>query len=147
MCVPQLLCANSTVDIDGTYVMDIRVGEVCNDTFEICCLLDDIVPAPIASIKTRPILNGCGFPNPGGVGFRITGAKNGESEYGEFPFMVAVLKEEIVDDSKLKGIFQCGGSLIHISVVLTAAHCVHNKKADSLIVRLGKYRSFYFFSS
>ena len=35
---------------------------------------------------------GCGWRNPDGVGFKITGAKDGEASFAEFPWMVAVLK-------------------------------------------------------
>lgn len=60
----------------------------------------------------------CGFRNADGVGFRITGNTEGESEYGEFPWMVAILKEELAAEQVLN-VYQCGGSLIHPSVVLT----------------------------
>lgn len=37
---------------------------------------------------------------------------------GEFPWMVAILKEELAAEQVLN-VYQCGGSLIHPSVVLT----------------------------
>lgn len=39
-----------------------------------------------------PTQQKCGFRNSEGVGFRITGNNDNEAEYGEFPWMVAILK-------------------------------------------------------
>lgn len=59
--------------------------------------------------------NGCGYRNDEGVGFRITGEKDNEAQYGEFPWMVAIIKEEPSLQDVLN-VYQCGGSLIHPSV-------------------------------
>jgi len=78
---------------------------------------DPITPKPNPS---KP--KGCGSRNPKGVSFQITGAKDNEAEFGEFPWMVALLRVEGNTDK-----YQCGGALIHPQVVLTSAHCVTGK--------------------
>lgn len=42
--------------------------------------------------KAPPAQQKCGYRNSEGVGFRITGNNDNEAEYGEFPWMVAILK-------------------------------------------------------
>lgn len=88
---------------------------------DVCCKppdrIEKVTPPPVEKKGT------CGQRHPQGVGFRITGDVNGEAQFGEFPWMVAIIKEENIGEEKLN-VYQCGGSLIHKQAVLTAAHCV-----------------------
>lgn len=107
----------------------------CPHYLEICCGEDSIsetrpTPKPGEDSK-KPI--GCGYRNLDGVGFRIQGQTNGEAEYGEFPWMVAIYS----NNGSNSILYHCGGALIHPEVVLTAAHCVKNKK--NLKVRAGEW--------
>lgn len=95
----------------------------------------------ISNNKISPILQpfrlGCGYRNPKGVAFETIGDVNGEAKFGEFPWMVGILKEEVVNFT-VWTIYQCGGSLIHPRVVLTAAHCVSNRE-NVYIIRAGEW--------
>lgn len=64
----------------------------------------------------------CGVRNKNGVGTRIFGGLNDESNFGEIPWMVAVFKKRSGGNEYL-----CGGGLIAPGVVLTAAHCIINE--------------------
>lgn len=63
----------------------------------------------------------CGVRNDNGLDFKISDNENGEAEYAEFPWMVAIL-ENVRKASKR--VVLCGASLLTPKVVLTAAHCV-----------------------
>ncbi|NP_001037053.1 phenoloxidase-activating factor 2-like [Bombyx mandarina] len=146
-CVNYYLCnaANNTIITDGTNVIDIRVGSgPCSSYIDVCCLAPDqrpptdpITPRP----ETLPMNQGCGWRNPDGVAFRTTGDVDGETKFGEFPWMVAILKVEPVDDNEPEGqklnVYVGGGSLIHPNVVLTAAHYV--AAAKELKIRAGEW--------
>lgn len=68
--------------------------------------------------------NKCGIRNIKGVDFQLKGNFDNEAEYGEFPWMVAILRKNY-NPSEDENLAICGGSLITTSVVLTGAHCVH----------------------
>ncbi|CAB0032321.1 unnamed protein product [Trichogramma brassicae] len=113
-CVPYYQCNyNGSMNDNGEGIIDIRNG-------------------------FPHVSQGCGIRNKNGVGFRITGNVNNEANFGEFPWMVAVLKEAVVEGEAVK-IYQCGGSLINRRAILTAAHCVEGKEIKDLYVRAGEW--------
>ena len=63
----------------------------------------------------------CGRRNPLGVTGRIKTLPyvDGDAEFGEYPWQVAILRKEGADN-----VYVCGGTLVGQSHVVTAAHCL-----------------------
>ncbi|XP_014260480.1 hyaluronan-binding protein 2 isoform X1 [Cimex lectularius] len=136
-CVPYYLCANNSIITDGTGILDIRLkGDLCESYLDVCC--GKPLPSEEAIKPIQRGRRGCGTRNIDGVGFRITGAIDNESQFGEFPWMIAILLDENFENANVKT-YQCGGALIHERVVLTAAHCVQRKSSSPLLVRAGEW--------
>nr|XP_033329294.1 phenoloxidase-activating factor 2-like [Megalopta genalis] len=150
-CVSYYLCRNGTVVEDGFGLIDIRsdfdvnseqiASGSCDDHLEVCCKPSDKLRLGHEFIPPRIERHGCGQRNPDGVGLRITGGKDNESKFGEFPWMVAIMLDTDIDKpfKQSSSNMRCGGSLIHRLAVLTAAQCVRGKNASSLIIRAGEW--------
>lgn len=97
-CVPYYLCKNGTVITDGEGLLDIRFGgednpdrsrHPCTGLFETCCIdraEEPITPIPSTNkpdVDDEDSFAGCGYRNKDGVGFRITGDKDNESQFGK----------------------------------------------------------------
>ncbi|XP_067000978.2 phenoloxidase-activating factor 2 isoform X2 [Anabrus simplex] len=134
VCVPYYQCTNGSVNQNGIDIIDIRIKDgPCDDYLDVCCQKPDKNTDRVKPTPNKRL--GCGERHPEGVGFRITGDEDNEAQFGEFPWMVAVLRN--LGDKN--NIYQCGGALIHPQVVLTAAHCVVGKKPSQLRIRAGEW--------
>uniref|UniRef100_A0A1A9W5D1 Phenoloxidase-activating factor 2 n=1 Tax=Glossina brevipalpis TaxID=37001 RepID=A0A1A9W5D1_9MUSC len=137
-CVPRHLCVDGAISTTGEFFIDVRIdGEVCLYN-EICCdLSNKRTTSVIPALPSEP-QEGCGWRNQNGVGFKIA-VKTDEAEFGEFPWMLAILRVEEDDDQDVIFLYECGGSLIARNVAVTVAHCVVNHEAKQLVVRAGEW--------
>merc|ERR1719260_352464 len=157
-CVPYYQCHNGSIITDGGGLIDIRNGfgilspedSKCEGFLDVCCLDPDFEAPPPTPIKQYTPK--CGQRHHNGLGVRIQGFKEGESQFGEWPHMCAVLSEEPISEADsgytqqqqvedTVNLYQCGGSLIAPDTILTAAHCVDKFRENpaSLKIRCGEW--------
>ncbi|KAI8119218.1 phenoloxidase-activating factor 2-like [Lucilia cuprina] len=137
-CVPRHLCVDGSISTTGENFIDIRINDDVCSYSEICCDIPNKRSEPVIPPFPKERHEGCGWRNNDGVGFKITGDTDNESQFGEFPWMVAILRTEDAG-GEIIHLYDCGGSLIAPNVVLTASHCVINRKAQQLVVRGGEW--------
>ncbi|XP_029171369.1 uncharacterized protein LOC114940788 isoform X2 [Nylanderia fulva] len=95
----------------------------------VCCQKSHIIGA-------RPRLGQCGVRNTQGINGRIKTPVyiDGDSEFGEYPWQVAILKKDPTES-----VYVCGGTLISSRHIITAAHCVKTHAGRDLRARLGEW--------
>jgi len=152
-CVPYYQCHNGTIITDGAGLIDIRNGfgsltpedSKCPGFLDVCCKDPDFIPPPPPKIKYA---SKCGRRNQNGLGVRIQGFTESESQFGEWPHMCAILHEKPIEqeggyggEPQTVNLYQCGGSLIAHGVILTAAHCVDKFRQNptELKIRCGEW--------
>ncbi|XP_017138018.1 uncharacterized protein LOC108152891 isoform X2 [Drosophila miranda] len=124
---------NSDLSLDAqgrAYYGNRPVEKTCRAN-EVCCRRPVRPQAP-----PQQQLGRCGVRNAAGITGRIKNPVyvDGDSEFGEYPWHVAILKK----DPK-ESIYACGGTLIDAQHIISAAHCIKSQNGFDLRVRLGEW--------
>ncbi|KRF77842.1 phenoloxidase-activating factor 2 isoform X2 [Drosophila virilis] len=134
-CVELWMCRKSIINNHGAYSIQFRSArneELCSYN-EVCCHIADKILSRPQDVQPNKMAD-CGVRHENGVQLTIEDPRHNEANFGEFPWMVAILVNE---DPLL--IYIGGGSLIAPNVVLTAAHKITNRTLANLIVRAGEW--------
>nr|XP_029712949.1 phenoloxidase-activating factor 2 [Aedes albopictus] len=101
----------------------------------VCCLSKRSIVIPTISWGDSDIKE-CGYRNEDGIKFNTINRNDSEAQYGEFPWVVAIL---YTDFGKVK--LRCAGTLIDPEIVLTTAECIreYKRKPEQLIIRAGEW--------
>ncbi|XP_034657499.1 uncharacterized protein LOC117894500 isoform X1 [Drosophila subobscura] len=120
----------STAEEERAYYGNRPVEKTCRAN-EVCCRRPVRPQAP-----PQQQLGRCGVRNAAGITGRIKNPVyvDGDSEFGEYPWHVAILKK----DPK-ESIYACGGTLIDAQHIISAAHCIKSQNGFDLRVRLGEW--------
>jgi len=165
-CVDFFLCrseANFTINTSGAGLFEVRnVGApsrlperekvletTCEESSKVCCqtpsgFIDSQDPEPPveepSGPKFEPQIQKCGSRNRGSVSDDLEAPAIGQSEFGEWPHVCALLRSEDGDGEPVK-FYECGASILSEGIVLTAAHCVKGLEAEQLVVRCGEWNT------
>ncbi|XP_046975646.1 phenoloxidase-activating factor 2-like [Vanessa cardui] len=136
-CVKRSLCGDKAPPVDPATTFTFReIGGTCT-YLQTCCPEDKISTEPKkAKVEKK---RGCGYSNPGANVLRELADKYGYADYGDFPWMIVVMKKGIPAGQFDKA-YIAGGTLIDPSVVMTVAHKVDDIEDNSEIMcRAGEW--------
>ncbi|KAL7740911.1 hypothetical protein ACLKA6_014071 [Drosophila palustris] len=141
-CVPRYMCTdNGTIIRDGRAIIDMRQLSSRTENHE-CNWQEKCCSNGQKKSKWKPSENyvsrGCGYSNPKGLEVTLENTVKGESQFGEFPWMISVWETQC-QNNKCSDTVQGGGSLLAPNVVLTTAHKILHISAENLMVRAGEW--------
>ncbi|CAL4106038.1 unnamed protein product, partial [Meganyctiphanes norvegica] len=124
--------SNIKLDKNGRQINGYTPGYLGCGEGHICCrqaqssipIAKNIQSSVCGKSKSNSLLGRVKTANP----------KEGEAEFGEYPWQAAILKK---GDNGTN--YVCGAVLFDDRHVLTAAHCVNGLQASDLLVRLGEW--------
>lgn len=133
-CVPYYHC----LEEDGAKLFNIRIENEALpcESLRTCCEIENIEE----KIPDLKVAESCGLRNVDGLGY-FSNTKQKESQYGEFPWTMAVLRKLPLDSSMIIMMYMGAGSLIHPSIVLTTSHNLNNTTPNDLAVRGGEWNT------
>lgn len=138
VCVPYYLCSGTSIITDGRGLFNIKAKSGQSYRIQIGTTCDVESEKPALPIIEKRI--GCGFRNVDGIGFQLNDDSDiRKTGFGEFPWTAAIFKDISLAGEQEQLKFQCTGSLIHPSVVLTVANGVQGFDLSELKVRLGEW--------
>ncbi|XP_034472516.1 phenoloxidase-activating factor 2-like [Drosophila innubila] len=138
VCVKKGQCESDDKDINGNYKIQFRSAQNDNPChyLETCCHIDDRIEestSPDGDDDDDEIPE-CGQQHSRGKGMTLAATPNKEAEFGEYPWMVAIM---LASDEEPEYIG--GGSILAPNVVLTSAHKVQKCNPDELVIRAGDW--------
>ncbi|XP_038221493.1 phenoloxidase-activating factor 2-like isoform X2 [Zerene cesonia] len=136
-CVKPSECMDKADDDDEIDLEQLNVFRMhdCHYLLK-CCPLARLIQQPTtAPPVTQAPRVGCGWSNPNLS--KIKNAGTNYAKFGEFPWMVALLRKSSL--AWVQKDYLGGGSLIHPSVVMTAAHKVNIVTKNELKCRAGEW--------
>lgn len=142
-CVKQWECLDETgpsITTDTGILTLVNVRSICPESFETCCTNVNPNPTEPPPAPTPPNVQACGQLRPQGVSSTFVGFTEKQAQFGQFPWMAAVMNTQ-VPGTNGANVYVSGGSLIHPGVVLTAAHYMAEfvNNPGKLAVRLGEW--------
>ncbi|CAL4096278.1 unnamed protein product, partial [Meganyctiphanes norvegica] len=102
----------------------VNIGDRQTQT-SLCPLLSVCCANPKQSAPVTVAIPECGIRNTNGIRVTVEGFKDGQAQYGEFPWMVGVF---LAQNNEYVG----GASLVHPRVVLTAGHKIQDYDTKAL---------------